>query len=84
MDLSFPLLQLFLNSGADGVGKLSHDRPLLSRELTHLLEDSGELTFLAQQLNPQLFQSGRCGCFLQGGHCLGANAFQLLFHVLSS
>ena len=84
MDLSFPLLQLFLDGGPNGIGKLSHNRTLFSRELTHLLQDSGELTFFAQQLNPKLFQSGRCGCFLQGSHCLGANAFQLLFHVLSS
>ena len=84
VDCGFPLLQLFLNGGANRVGQLSHDRPLLSAELAHLLENGGKLTFFTQQLYPQFLQCSGCGRFLQGSHCLGANAFQLLFHVLSS
>ena len=80
----FPLFQLFLNGSADRVGKLSHNRPLLGAEFAHLLEYGGQFAFFTQQPDPQFLQSSGRGRFLQGSHCLGANAFQLLFHVLSS
>ena len=68
MDARLALFQLCFNLGADAVGKLTHDRTLLSGKLAHLLEDGGHFTFFAQQPDTKLFQRGRGGGFLQSCH----------------
>ena len=84
MDGGLPLLQSFLDGGADVVGQLTHDGTLFGGELAHLLQNGGELSLFAQQLYPQLFQIGGSGGLFQCVHGCLANGFQLLFHFLSS
>ena len=73
-------LEAQLELGAHAVGELTHDGPLLRRELAHLLEDGGELALFAEVLHAQLLQ-GLCACGLgYGGGGELSELFQHLFH----
>ena len=84
VDVRLPAFQLFLDLGPDGVGQLSHDRPLLSGKLAHLLENGSQFSLLAQQLDPQFLQSGRGRRAVQCFQRTEADLFQLFFHNASS
>ena len=75
VDVGLPLFQLLLDACPDGIRQLTHDGALLSGELAHLLQHSGQLALLAQQLDAKLFQSRRGGGSFQ--RCQGIG-FDLL------
>ena len=70
-----PLLQ----SGGEGlphlVGQLAHHGALLRGEFAHHFQQVGELTLLAQVLDPQLLQSGAVRSGGEGRQGLGADGF---------
>ena len=80
LQLLAPALQGLLQGGPDLVGQLTHGGALLGGELAHLLEDGGELTLLAQVLDPEGIQGGGVAGGLKGGQGLGADVCQLFFH----
>ena len=70
-----------LNVLANFVCQLADHRALLSRQLAHLLQNSGQLALFAQVLNTGFFQLFGA---VKGGQCFfggPADLFQLCFHL---
>lgn len=73
---------LLIDLAAHLVGQRADQRPLLGRELAHLLEDRGDLALLTQKADPQLLQRGFAVCLCkQLGRRL-ADVLQCLFHLV--
>ena len=75
------LLELFLDGGADVVGRLTHDRALFSGQLAHHLEHRGQLALLAEEADAQRIELGGILCLVQRSQRLRADLFQLFFHT---
>ena len=57
------------------IGQLAHHGALLRGEFAHHFQQVGELTLLAQVLDPQLLQSGAVRSGGEGRQGLGADGF---------
>ena len=81
LERSLCLLELFLDGGADVVGRLTHDRTLFSGQLAHHFEYCGQLALLAEEADAQRIQLGGILCLVQRSQRLRADLFQLFFHT---
>ena len=80
MNCSLALLQLIFNFSADSIGHLAHNRALFRTQLTHHLQNGGQLALLTQQLDTEFFQCSRGFSSLQGCQSIDFNLLQLCFH----
>ena len=82
LQLRGALRQVVFDKRANLVGQLADDRALFGRELAHLLEDGGYLTFFPKILDAQAFQRLGVACFRQLPRRIRADFLQLLLHCV--
>ena len=72
--------ELCFEKRAHLIGELPHNRALLGRKLSHLLENSGELALFSQNGYANLFEDSAVLRRFNALFCRLPNGFQLFFH----